>query len=142
MRDGFTVKSKVSSAWYDNEIGILIRSYLYHMKSLKFASDLVSKIISGEKTSTWRLFDDKDLKVNDSLFFINKANGEQFGTAIINSIKIKTLGTLSEEDWDGHERFASEDEMYNTYRKYYGDKVGPNSEVKILKFQFRPLITK
>jgi len=107
------------------------------MKSLKFTPELVSKIISGEKTSTWRLFDDKDLKVNDSLLFLNKANGEQFGTAVITSIKIKTLGTLSEEDWEGHERFASEDEMYNTYRKYYGDKVGPNSEVKILKFQFK-----
>ncbi len=112
------------------------------MKSLKFAPDLVSKIISGEKTSTWRLFDDKDLKVNDSLVFINKANGEQFGSAIINSIKIKTLGTLSEEDWEGHERFASEDEMYSTYRKYYGDKVGPDSEVKLLKFDFKQKIAK
>ncbi len=112
------------------------------MKTLKFVPDLVSKIISGEKTSTWRLFDDKDLKVNDSLVFINKANGEQFGTAIISSIKIKTLSTLSEEDWDGHEKFATDEEMLKTYRTYYGDKVGPNSEVKILKFEFRPLITK
>lgn len=107
------------------------------MKSLKFTPELVSKIISGEKTSTWRLFDDKDLKVNDSLLFLNKANGEQFGTAVITSIKIKTLGTLSEEDWEGHERFASEDEMYKTYRTYYGDKVGPDSEVKLLKFEFK-----
>ena len=109
------------------------------MKSLKFASDLVSKIISGEKTSTWRLFDDKDLKVGDSLIFINKESGEQFGTGVITSLVIKTLGTLSEADWEGHERFASDEEMYDTYRKYYGDKVGPDSEVKMLKFEFKVL---
>lgn len=109
------------------------------MKTLKFVPDLVSKIISGEKTSTWRLFDDKDLKVNDSLVFINKANGEQFGTAVITSITIKTLGTLSAEDWEGHERFVSDEEIYKTYSGYYGDMVGPDSEVKIMKFVFNVL---
>lgn len=109
------------------------------MKTLKFAPDLVSKIISGEKTSTWRLFDDKDLKVDDSLILINKESGEQFGTAIITSLVIKTLGTLSDVDWEGHERFASDEEMYNTYRKYYGDNVGPDSEVKVLKFEFEAI---
>jgi hypothetical protein len=109
------------------------------MKMLKFTSDLVKKIIAGEKTSTWRLFDDKDLQENDALVFVNKETGENFGTAIITSLRIKTLGTLVSNDWDGHETFASEEEMYATYKTYYGDKVGPDSEVKIINFDFKPL---
>lgn len=109
------------------------------MKTLKFTPELVSKIISGEKTSTWRLFDDKDLKLGDDLVFINKHTGESFGDATITSLKIRTLGTLTDDDWLGHERFASEEEMYATYRTYYGSRVDKNSEVKIITFEFREL---
>lgn len=107
------------------------------MKTLKFAPHLVEKIISGEKTATWRLFDDKDLQKSDELIFINKETGKQFGTAIIKSLATKTLGTLTDTDWVGHEKYKSEEEMYASYRKYYGDKVDENSEVKILTFDFR-----
>lgn len=109
---------------------------IYTEKTLKFAPDLVSKVLSGEKTSTWRLFDDKDLKLGDRLIFINKETGIEFGSAVITSLWIKTLGSLVPEDWIGHEKFSSEEEMYNTYRKYYGDKVDANTEVKIIGFEF------
>lgn len=107
------------------------------MKTLKFAPHLVEKIISGEKTSTWRLFDDKDLQEGDELVFMNKETGEQFGIAKIMSLKIKTLGTLTADDWIEHEKYSSDEEMYASYRKYYGDKVDENSEVKILTFDFK-----
>jgi len=107
------------------------------MKTLKFASDLVEQILSGEKTSTWRLFDDKNLQEGDELTFINKENDKAFGKAVITSLRTKTLGNISEEDWEGHERFASEDAMYEAYRKYYGDRVDADTEVKIISFQFR-----
>lgn len=100
--------------------------------------NLVVKILSGEKTSTWRLFDDKDLRIGDELVFVNKETGEEFGKAKITSMKVKTLGTLTEEDWEGHEKYASEDEMYQHYRMYYGDKVNKDSELKILDFAFTP----
>ncbi len=109
------------------------------MKTLKFEPHLVQKILKGEKTSTWRLFDDKDLQEKDELIFINKETGEQFGTATITSLKVKTLGTLTDDDWVGHERFENNEEMYAAYKKYYGDKVNPDSEVKILTFTFKPL---
>ncbi len=108
------------------------------MKTLKFKPHLVAQILSGEKTSTWRLFDDKDLQVGDSLTFINQETQEEFGTAQITGMKVKTLGTLSDDDWAGHERYASEEEMYAHYRQYYGDRVGADSEVKIIAFDFRP----
>lgn len=107
------------------------------MKTLKFAPHLVPKILSGEKTSTWRLFDDKDLQEGDKLVFLNKETGEQFGSAVITTLYTKTLGTLTDADWEGHERFPSEEEMYSTYRKYYGNKVDETSEVKILSFTFQ-----
>lgn len=109
------------------------------MKSLKFAPHLVEKIISGEKTSTWRLFDDKNLTVGDELIFINRDTNEEFGTALITGLKIKTLGTVTYEDYFGQEKYSSDEEMYKNFRKYYGDKVDENTEVKIINFNFKPL---
>lgn len=107
------------------------------IKSLKFKPHLVEKILSGEKTSTWRLFDDKDLQVGDELTFINAETGKEFGKGKITGIKLKTLGTVEDEDFEGHERYNSEEEMYEHYRGYYGDKVGPDSELKIISFDFK-----
>jgi len=107
------------------------------MKTLKFKQNLVEKILSGEKTSTWRLFDDKDLQNGDELLLINKDTGAEFGTARITALKVKTLQTLTDEDWVGHEKYISKEEMLATYRGYYGDKVNEKSEVKIIYFTFR-----
>jgi hypothetical protein len=108
------------------------------MKTLKFAPELCEQIIAGTKTSTWRLFDDKDLTVGDELQFINKESGICFGGGTITHLYTKTLGTLDEADWLGHERFASAQVMYETYRDFYGDRVKPDTEVKIIRFTFTP----
>ena len=109
------------------------------MKTLKFRPHLCEQIQAGSKTATWRLFDDKDLIVGDEIEFINKETLVPFGQGTITDIKIKTLGTLEDQDWEGHERFASEAEMYVTYRQYYGDQVSEGTEVKMLWFTFTPL---
>jgi hypothetical protein len=83
------------------------------------------------------LFDDKDLQSGDKLEFINKETGEVIGCAEITSMRIKTLGTLTDEDWVGHERYNSEEEMYQTCRKYYGNKVILETELKIIDFTFQ-----
>jgi hypothetical protein len=105
------------------------------MKILKFHQDLVPLVLSGEKTSTWRLFDDKDLKKGDSLSLVNKQTGEEFAKAVIIEIKEKKLGELRDVDFVGHEKFESEEKMYEAYRKYYGDKVTPESVVKMVNFK-------
>lgn len=105
------------------------------MKTLKFAPDLVPLVLSGEKTTTWRLFDDKDLQEGDELSLINKETGEEFVKARITSLVIKTLGQIAPEDYAGHEKYSSQVEMVNAYKKYYGDKVNLETEVKILKFE-------
>jgi hypothetical protein len=105
------------------------------MKTLKFAPNLVPLILSGEKTKTWRLYDDKDLQNGDELIFINKETGEEFAKVKITSLVTKTLDQVTSDDYDGHERYSSQDEMLDTFRKFYGDKVSLDTEVKILNFE-------
>ncbi len=107
------------------------------MKNVKFAPHLVPLILSGEKVSTWRLFDDKDLSVGDQLEFINKETGEKFGEAEIIAIKEKPLGEIQDADYNGHEKFESKEEMIDNYKKYYGDKVNVDTIVKMIDFKMK-----
>lgn len=118
--------------------GIYINSLLnFKMKSLKFAPNLAELILAGSKTTTWRLFDDKDLQTGDELVFINKETGDEFGTAKITCVSLRTLGTLTDEDWIGHEKFSSDEEMYGQYKKYYPNEiVDQDTVVKIINFDF------
>jgi hypothetical protein len=104
------------------------------MKTLKFAANLVPLILSGEKTVTWRLFDDKDLQVGDELEFINKDTNVNFAKAKIISLYEKRLGDIGKNDYEGHEKFESTEEMIETYKNFYGEKVSEDSLVKIIKF--------
>lgn len=104
------------------------------MKQLKFKPHLVKKVLSGEKTSTWRLFDDKDLQEGDELELLDSETKEVFAKAHIDSVVVKKLGELTDEDWKGHERFPSEEEMYQTYNSYYDEEVTSDTEVKIIRF--------
>lgn len=105
------------------------------MKILKFASNLAPLILSGEKTVTWRLFDDKELKEGDMLEFINKETSEKFARVEILFIREKRLGEIEESDYEGHEKFNTAEEMLETYRGYYGDKVNRDVIVKIIRFE-------
>jgi len=105
------------------------------MKTLKFAPYLVSLILSGEKTSTWRLFDDKELVAGDVLRLVNKETGEAFAVARIVAVEEKALGKIGDEDFSGHERFESTEKMFEAYRGYYGDKVNENTVVKMIDFE-------
>jgi len=106
------------------------------MKTLKFTSELVLLILSGEKTFTWRIFDDKDLSLGDELSFINKATGEEFAKARIVSVREKKLGEIDAADFDaGHERFESPEKMLESYRSYYGDTVTMDTTLKLIGFE-------
>lgn len=106
------------------------------MKTIKFSPGLVPLVLGGEKTSTWRLFDDKNLSVDDNLEFVNKETGEVFGYATITKMWEKKLGEVNDIDLDGHEKFSSKEEMIETYRKYYGNEVNEDTVVKIIHFTF------
>jgi ribonuclease HI len=112
------------------------------MKALKLDHELAQQVVSGKKTSTWRLFDDKDLSVNDEVRFIDKVDParpetwQTVGTGRINAVIQKRLRDIEDVDYDGHERFSSLDEMVKTYQKYYGSDVNLDTPVKIIRFTF------
>jgi hypothetical protein len=112
------------------------------MKTLKLDHKLAQLVRSGAKTSTWRLFDDKNLSVDDNVQLIDKVDSDQpdtwqvIGAAHINKVIEKKLGDIVVDDMDGHERFASIDEMITTYQNYYGHDVSIATKVKILHFSF------
>ncbi len=105
------------------------------MKRLKFLNKFKEPILSGEKTTTWRLFDDKNLSVGDKLVFVVAETGEEFTLAEIASVRETVMGKLTKEDWTGHESYSSEEYMYKHYEAYYKQPVDKNSPIKIVKFK-------
>lgn len=103
-------------------------------KKLHFASDLIPLVLSGDKISTWRLWDDKDLQVGDVLDFLETDTEKHFATAKLTKVIEKPLGSLNEEDKAGHEKFKDDEEMYRTYTGYYNRAVDKDTIVKIIWF--------
>jgi hypothetical protein len=104
------------------------------MKQLKFAKPLPQKVLDGEKDTTWRIDDEKEITVNDKLSLQTTAK-EEFGKAEVLWTKMTTFGRLTEEDKEGHESFKSKEEMHRTYEQYYNQKIGSETELKVIKFQ-------
>ncbi len=113
------------------------------MKKLKLEHHLADLVRSGEKTTTWRLYDDKDLHVNDELELVDKVDPQNpatwvnAGQAVIDHIVEKRLGELTEADFVGHEKFASQAEMLQTYQRYYGPQVTLETAVKMIHFTYK-----
>jgi hypothetical protein len=107
------------------------------MKTLKFRDSLSKLILQGEKNTTWRLFDDKNLSVGDVVSFLVSETKEEFAKAKLTEVKEITFGKLTDKDWDGNEKFSSDEEMYKTYLKYYNRQVDKESLVKIIKFELQ-----
>lgn len=114
------------------------------MKKLKLDHELARLVVAGEKASTWRLFDDKDLSVNDKVLLIDKVDPKQpntwvaIGTATINSVAERRLADITDRDLSEGEAFTSREEMLATYRRYYGPNVTWQTPVKIIRFDFSP----
>ncbi len=105
------------------------------MKTLKFRKNLSELILKNEKTTTWRIFDDKDIQIDDIIEFLVWETKEQFAVARIIDVVEKSFKELDEKDLDGHEKFNSKEEMYATYTTYYNKTVDENTIVKIIKFE-------
>ncbi|MDD2935524.1 MAG: ASCH domain-containing protein [Candidatus Pacebacteria bacterium] len=108
------------------------------MKTLKFRKHLADMILDWQKYTTWRLFDDKDISEYDvsmTYSFLISGTNEEFAKAKIIGVRETTFGNLTEDDWDGHEKFESEKQMYETYSGYYNREVTKDSPVKVIKFE-------
>lgn len=104
-------------------------------KTLKFSEPLPGQVLSGEKDTTWRINDDKDICLEDKLILLRKKDLSQFGEAEVLWVKYTRFGNLTYEDKIGHEKFYSEEQMYATYSRYYNMKVTPDTELKVIKFR-------
>lgn len=104
------------------------------MKCLKFQDPLPEMVLSGEKNTTWRINDEKEIEVNDRLS-LRRVSGEEFARARVLWTKMTTFDRLSEEDRRGHESFDSEKEMLETYSEYYNMDVSGDTEVKVISFE-------
>ncbi len=104
-------------------------------KTLKFSAHLVPLILSGEKRSTWRLFDDKDLTEGDVADFLNAENKERFATARLTRVVEKTMGEVNDDDFTDHKKFETKEAMYQSYMDYYQTEVTGNTLLKIVNFE-------
>lgn len=104
------------------------------MKSITFNTELVSLILSGGKTATWRVSDHRDLRVGDVLEFLEHGTLHYFMTAVVTEVFEKPFEQLTIEDKVGHESYSSDDEMYKVFSGYYKKEVGPETVVKVARY--------
>ncbi len=104
------------------------------MKQLKFAEPLSQLVLNGQKHTTWRINDEKKITVGDKLSLCH-IDGREFAKAKVIQVKEITFEKLTEEDKKDHERFLSDEKMYQTYSRYYNIKVTSKTELKVIKFK-------
>jgi ribonuclease HI len=115
------------------------------MKTLKFDHESAQDVLNGKKSATWRLYEDKDLSVNDRIRIIDKVGPDDtkswqvIGEARVNEVVEKKLGDVTDKDMAGHEVYKSKDEMLAVYRNRYGERVSLGDPVKIVYFKFTPV---
>ncbi len=110
------------------------------MKTLKLDHELANLVRNGEKTSTWRIFDDKDLHVNDEIELVDKVDPsdpqtwEVFSIARIDRLIEKRIGDIVEADFEGHGTYTSPEKMLEAYKGYYGSNVTLETPIKMVHF--------
>lgn len=104
------------------------------LKQLKFAPQLIRSILSEKKTTTLRLFDDKNLHRDNEIICLNAQTEKPFAKVKIKSVSVKMMGELSNADMKGHEKYQSIQEMCRVLSDYYDQLVDEKTEVKVVKF--------
>lgn len=113
------------------------------MKQLKFNHELAKLIKNGQKTSTFRVNDDKDIRVGDTLQIIDKVDGDEpatwriIGDADVVEVIVKPFGELSKEDYEGHRAYENPADLLAVLRRYYGPHVSATTPIKNVRFTFK-----
>jgi len=90
----------------------------------------------GEKGITWRRHSyDFEIEVDEVLEFVESVSRKPFAKAVVLSVKNTAFAEMTKEDKSGHEKFASDKEMYETYSRYFGQKVAEETPLKVIKFK-------
>lgn len=115
------------------------------MKTLKLDHELAQQVASGEKTSTWRINDEKDISVNDEVQLIdkvdprNRSTWRPIGIAAVDKVMQKRIGELTIEDMEGHAEYQSTEDLLEELRGYYGSEVTEQTAVKLIHFTFKKI---
>ena len=104
------------------------------MKRLRFSEELVPLVIDGTKDTTWRVDDEKAIQPGDDLSLC-RIDGTEFAKVNVVWTKETTFAQLTDEDIEGHEPFASDEEMLRTYSGYYNKPLDMKSRLKVIKFR-------
>lgn len=104
------------------------------MKTLKFSPWLPELILAWEKFTTFRINDDKDFIEGEWVSLLARPELFEFAVARITSVKTTRFWLLTKEDWEWHEKFATMQDMYDTYSKYYNKEVNENTFLNVIKF--------
>jgi hypothetical protein len=107
------------------------------MKTLKLKPWMISDLLQGKKTKTWRMFDEKNLSTGDEIQFINADTDEPIAIAVVTEVKEKKFGDIVDADFDGHNPYPSRENMLETYRGYYGERVNWSTLIKMLTFEVK-----
>ena len=113
---------------------------IIQMKQLKFNHGFADLIRQGKKTATFRMYDDKDLSVNDDVELLDKvdpvrpATWRPVGIARIDSIVEKRVSAITDQDLYDCEQYSSREELLAAYRQYYGEQVTSDMPMKVIRF--------
>jgi ribonuclease HI/uncharacterized protein YqfB (UPF0267 family) len=112
------------------------------VKQLKFDHQFAEAIMAGKKSATFRVNDDKDLRVGDKVQLVDKVDADHPktwtipGVLTITSITSVALDNLTKEQLTRAEFFDSPDEMLQTFRRYYGEHITMSTPVLVLTFSY------
>ncbi len=112
------------------------------MKLLKVSHKIAKLISTGQKHTTWRINDEKNISVDDDIGIVDKVNPripetwQVIGTGKVSEVLQKHLADIKKGDLGAGEDFSSQPEMLRTFRKYYGRDVNELTPVKIITFSF------
>jgi ribonuclease HI/uncharacterized protein YqfB (UPF0267 family) len=105
------------------------------MNKLKFSSELVPQIVDEKYTTTWRLFDDKNISIGDIVELVNSQTNEVFAKAEVVSITQKYLKDINDYDMKNHKKYDSLDSIISDFKRFYGDAVNAELIVKMYDFK-------
>ena len=106
---------------------------MFAMKRLRFSEPLVRMVLDGSKDTTWRIDDEKLIEQGDILS-LARMDGSEFARVTVLWTHMTTFKDLRLQDKEGHEKFSTEKEMYDTYSRYYSMSVHPGTPLKVIKF--------
>lgn len=105
------------------------------MKRLKFTSSLIPLILTGEKTATWRMNDDKDLTTGDEVIFVDASTDKEFAQVMLTDVKTTSIHEMTDDDRSGNIEFETKDKLLDFMRQAYGEDITMNSPLKIVRFK-------